>query len=52
MKLLSYVIDAHGERMEEFKIKAVLSWATPSTVKELQRFLGFANFLPAVHKVI
>uniref|UniRef100_A0A8C1UTM1 Gypsy retrotransposon integrase-like protein 1 n=1 Tax=Cyprinus carpio TaxID=7962 RepID=A0A8C1UTM1_CYPCA len=30
--------------MDEAKVKAVTEWPQPSTVKELQRFLGFANF--------
>ncbi len=30
--------------MDERKVKAVLDWPLPQTVKELQRFLGFANF--------
>lgn len=30
--------------MDELKVQAVTEWAQPTTVKELQRFLGFANF--------
>lgn len=30
--------------MDTSKIQAVTEWPQPSTVKELQRFLGFANF--------
>jgi len=30
--------------MDEAKVKAVTEWPQPSTIKELQRFLGFANF--------
>lgn len=30
--------------MDEGKVFAILYWHTPTTVKELQRFLGFANF--------
>lgn len=29
---------------DQAKVAAVTEWATPTTVKELQRFLGFANF--------
>lgn len=28
----------------DIKIKVVTNWPTPTTIKELQRFLGFANF--------
>ncbi len=30
--------------MDDKKVQAVLDWPQPQTVKELQRFLGFANF--------
>lgn len=30
--------------MDDRKTKAITSWPTPQSVKELQRFLGFANF--------
>lgn len=30
--------------MDEKKVQAVLSWPVPQTLKQLQRFLGFANF--------
>jgi len=41
---LGYVI-AQGElRMDPAKIAAVSEWPVPTNRKELQRFLGFANF--------
>lgn len=30
--------------MDKSKVRAVLEWPQPRTLKELQRFLGFANF--------
>lgn len=30
--------------MDDSKVRAVLKWPQPTTVKELQRFLGFTNF--------
>lgn len=30
--------------MEEQKVNAIKEWPTPKTVKEVQSFLGFANF--------
>ena len=30
--------------MDEEKVKAVLNWESPTTVKGVRGFLGFANF--------
>ncbi|KAK3559058.1 hypothetical protein QTP86_001105 [Hemibagrus guttatus] len=44
VQFLGYHIDSSGIRMDEGKVSAVRNWPTPTTVKELQHFLGFANF--------
>ncbi len=41
---LGYHISHEGVKMDETKVKAVTEWPQPNTIKELQRFLGFANF--------
>ncbi len=41
---LGYIISQDGVSMDDKKVQAVLDWPQPQTVKELQRFLGFANF--------
>ncbi len=41
---LGYIISQVGVAMDESKVRAVLELPQPHTVKELQRFLGFANF--------
>ncbi|XP_042612294.1 uncharacterized mitochondrial protein AtMg00860-like [Cyprinus carpio] len=41
---LGYVISQEGVAMDESKVNAVLNWPLPGTIKDLQRFLGFANF--------
>ena len=41
---LGLVISTKGISMDPEKIKAVVSWNAPTTVKELRQFLGFANF--------
>ena len=41
---LGYIISSNGVVMDDKKVDAVLNWPTPSSVKELQQFLGFANF--------
>ncbi|KAK3506722.1 hypothetical protein QTP70_017705 [Hemibagrus guttatus] len=44
MSFLGYVITRQGVEMDVTKVQAVTEWPSPSTVKELQHFLGFANF--------
>ncbi|KAK3570543.1 hypothetical protein QTP86_022079 [Hemibagrus guttatus] len=41
---LAYVISRQGVKMDLTKVQAVTEWPNPTTVKELQRFLGFAKF--------
>ncbi|KAL0167181.1 hypothetical protein M9458_039025 [Cirrhinus mrigala] len=41
---LGYIISAEGVQMDQGKISVIQEWPQPLTVKELQRFLGFANF--------
>ncbi|KAK3572408.1 hypothetical protein QTP86_032628 [Hemibagrus guttatus] len=44
MSFLGYVITRQGVEMDVTKVQAVTEWPSPSMVKELQRFLGFAIF--------
>ncbi|KAI2646676.1 Transposon Tf2-9 polyprotein [Labeo rohita] len=44
ISFLGYIISAEGVAMDEKKVNAVLKWPRPNTLRELQRFLGFANF--------
>ncbi|KAK3531335.1 hypothetical protein QTP70_018135, partial [Hemibagrus guttatus] len=41
---LGYVILWQGVEMDLTKVHVVTEWPNPTTIKELQRFLGFANF--------
>jgi hypothetical protein len=41
---LGYVITCEGISMDPKKVAAVKDWPTPTNLKELQTFLGFANF--------
>ena len=38
------VIGPEGIKMEEKKVKEVLDWLTPKYVKDMQKFLGLANY--------
>ncbi|KAK3529961.1 hypothetical protein QTP86_009347 [Hemibagrus guttatus] len=44
VRFLGYVISRHGVEMDVVKVQAVTEWPAPTSVRELQRFLGFANF--------
>ncbi|KAF8756704.1 hypothetical protein RHS01_04259 [Rhizoctonia solani] len=42
---LGIVISPAGFSMDQKKIEAVTTWPTPKTVKQVQAFLGFVNYL-------
>ncbi|KAF8830708.1 hypothetical protein HHX47_DHR2000968 [Lentinula edodes] len=44
VEYLGVIISPLGVSMDPEKVKAVMDWPKPRTVKELQAFLGFANF--------
>ena len=41
---LEVVIEPEEIKMEEEKVKRVLEWLTPKCVKDVQKFLGLANY--------
>ena len=41
---LEVVIELEGIKMEEEKVKGVLDWLTLKGVKDIQKFLGLANY--------
>jgi len=41
---LEVVIGPEGIKMKEDKVKEVLDWPTPKCVKDVQKFLGLANY--------
>jgi hypothetical protein len=41
---LGYIIDEHGVHVDPSKIQVIHDWQAPTTLTELQSFLGFANF--------
>jgi hypothetical protein len=41
---LGYIITTEGIKMDPRKIQTILDWGQPKSVKDVQSFLGFANF--------
>jgi len=44
IEFLGFVLGADGLRMDESKMQTIQEWPTPRRVKDVQSFLGFANF--------
>jgi len=44
VEFLGVVIGPEGIKMEKEKVKGVLKWPTPRCVKDVQKFLGLANY--------
>ena len=41
---LEVIIEPEEIKIEEEKIKGILDWPTPKSVKDMQKFLGLANY--------
>ncbi|GJP78049.1 hypothetical protein CLOP_g8378, partial [Closterium sp. NIES-67] len=44
VQFLGHMVSTQGVHVDPKKIEAVRTWKTPENVKELQQFLGFANY--------
>ena len=44
MKYLGFIISTDGITMDSQKLAEIQDWDEPTTVKEVQQFLGFTNF--------
>jgi len=44
VEFLGVVIGPKGVKMQKEKVKGVLNWLAPRNVKEVQKFLGLANY--------
>jgi len=50
MEFLGVVIGLRGVEMQKEKVEGVLNWPAPKNVKEVQKFLGLANYYKKVYK--
>ena len=41
---MGVVIGQEEIKIEEEKVKGILNWLTPQEVKDIQKFLGLANY--------
>jgi hypothetical protein len=44
VEYLGYILTSNGLRMSKDKVQTILDWPEPRNVKDIQSFLGFANF--------
>src|SRR5271165_6990236 len=44
VEFLGFIVGKDGISMAPDKVETVLAWPTPESVKDIQAFLGFANF--------
>ena len=44
VKFLGVIIGEDGVRMEKEKVQGVIEWPVPKSVKDVQKFLGLANY--------
>ena len=44
MTFVGYMVSSSGIGMDLSKVFSVLDWPVPKSVKDVQSFLGFANF--------
>ncbi|MBW0545531.1 hypothetical protein O181_085246 [Austropuccinia psidii MF-1] len=44
VQYLGYVVSSEGPKMDQAKVQQIINWSPPRNFKDLQSFLGFANF--------
>ena len=44
VKFLGYIVATNGVTISERKVESIKNWRAPRSVKEVQNFIGFANF--------
>jgi hypothetical protein len=49
-KFLGFIVSTQGIRMDPTKVEVIQDWPVPTTLKQLQSFLGFCNYYRAFLK--
>ena len=44
VEFLGYIVSSNGIAMDPSKVQTIMDWQTPQSVRDVQCFLGFANF--------
>ena len=44
VQYMGYIVDEHGIHIDPTKIQVIYDWPAPTTLTELQSFLGLVNF--------
>lgn len=44
LRFWGYIISGQGIKINKDCIEAITKWSTPTSIKEVERFLGFGNF--------
>lgn len=44
VEFLGFIVSSEGVSMDQRRVDTIAAWPTPSTFREVQQFLGFANF--------
>ena len=44
LNFLGYIISPEGVKMANDRVRTILDWEPPTSIKEVQMFMGFANF--------
>jgi hypothetical protein len=44
VEYLGYIVDQHGMHVDPTNIQVIRDWISPTTLIEIQSFLGLANF--------
>ena len=52
MEFLGFIATTEGLKMDPKKVETIVAWEASKTVRDVQCFLGFANFIGSSSKII